>query len=163
MKKELTGVAARVYPVVAPIVEEQGCFVWDVEYVREGADNILRITIDTDAEGGIGIDECERVHRAVDPALDEADPIENSCYLQISSPGVERSLTRPWHIKACAGEKVEARLFAPVDGRKKLTGTLCGFADEEAEEGIVIDIGSGTVTLPFEAVSKLTTVFDFDA
>lgn len=163
MKRELSGVAARVFPIVAPVVEEQGCFVWDVEYVREGADNILRITIDTDADEGIGIDECERVHRAVDPVLDEADPIENSYYLQISSPGIERSLSRPWHIAACTGEKVEARLFAPVGGKKKLVGTLLGFADPDAEEGIMIDLGSETVTLPLESVSKMTTVYDFDA
>lgn len=163
MKKELSGVAARVYPIVAPVVEEQGCFVWDVEYVREGADNILRITIDTDADGGVGIDECERVHRAVDPVLDEADPIENSYYLQISSPGIERAITRPWHISACAGEKVEARLFAPIDGKKKLVGILRGFADPDAEEGIMIDTGNGTVTLPYESISKMQTCFDFDA
>lgn len=163
MKKEMSGVAARVYPAVAPVVEEQGCFVWDIEFVREGADQILRITIDTDADAGISIDECERVHRAVDPVLDELDPIESAYYLQVSSPGVERSLTRPWHVAACAGEKVEARLFAPVGGKKKLTGTLLGFADPDAEEGIMIDLGTETVTLPLETVSKLTTVFDFDA
>lgn len=171
MKKELTGVAARVLPIVEPAVIAEGCSVWDVDYVKEGADRILRITIDTDREGGIGIDDCERVHRAVDPILDEADPIDCSYYLQISSPGVERDITLPRHVTACVGEKVEARLFAPVDNRKTVIGILEGFLPDSdgnsCREGksapapIVIDTGDGKITLPYDSISRMKVLFDF--
>lgn len=186
MKKELTGVAARVLPVIEPAVTAAGCFVWDIDYVREGADRILRITIDTDSENGVGIEECEKVHRAVDPLLDEADPIDCSYYLQISSPGVERDITLPRHVVACIGERVEARLFAPIDGRKVVTGTLMGFVSDENEDGnengsgsgngngsgndpqiaprpVQIDAAGETVTLPYESISKMKVLFDFGA
>ncbi len=84
------------------------CYLWDVEYVKEGAEWILRIVIDSNE--GVTLDDCERVSRAVDPILDEADPIENSYRLEITSPGVERPLTRPDHFECCLGEPSEGRL-----------------------------------------------------
>lgn len=171
MKKELTGVAARVLPVIEPAVLTEGCSVWDVDYVKEGADRILRITIDTDREGGIGIDDCERVHRAVDPLLDEADPIDCSYYLQISSPGVERDITLPRHVVACTGKRVEARLFAAIDGKKSVVGILDGFLSAESPDGgsadrsdpapVVIDTGDGKITLPYDSISKMKVLYDF--
>ncbi len=165
MKKELSGVAARVFPLVEPAVIECGCEIWDLEFVKEGADRILRITIDTDREGGIGIEDCERVNRAVDPILDEADPIDTSYYLQVSSPGIERDITLPRHITACAGERVEVRLFAPVDGSRKFDGTLLGFEGGETDpaRAVLVDIGEKTLSLEYEAISKMKTLFDFDS
>ena len=113
MKKEFSGVAAAVYPLASAAAEAAGCVVWDVEFVKEGADRVLRITIDTDREGGIGIEDCEKVHREVDRMLDEADPIEGSYMLQITSPGIERRLTMPWHFAAFA----EAGYTVANDGR----------------------------------------------
>ncbi|MCQ2353973.1 MAG: ribosome maturation factor RimP [Clostridia bacterium] len=167
MKKELTGVAARVLPIIEDAVKAEGCFIWDIDYVREGADRILRVTIDTDREGGVGIDDCERVHHTIDPLLDEADPIDCSYYLQISSPGIERDITLPAHVDACVGEKVEARLFAPVGGRKVITGTLLGFDGEgDGEKSadprpVLIDAGGERIVLPYESISKMKILFDF--
>ena len=83
-------VAETVRTLAEPIAEELGVWIWDVEFVKEGARRVLRITIDS--EEGVGIDDCEKLHRAIDPLLDEADPIEEQYYLEVCSPGLEREL-----------------------------------------------------------------------
>lgn len=164
MKKELGGVAARIYPLIIEAVRECGCDIWDIDFVKRGADRVLVLTIDTDREEGIGIADCERVTRAIDPILDDADPIDTSYNLEVSSPGIERDITLPRHIGACVGETVEVKLFAPLDGTRKLDGVLLGFegGQTDPEKPILIAVGERTVALPFESVSKMRTVFDFD-
>lgn len=157
MKKELTGVALKVKPLVEKAVADEGCTLWDIDYLREGADYVLRITLDEGREGAVNIEDCERVHRALDPLLDEADPIENAYYLQISSPGVERDITLPWHIEALAGERVEARLFAPLDGSRVIVGVLGGLDDGK----VLINKDGTDVAVPYEAISKMKLLFDF--
>ncbi|MGN1410442.1 MAG: ribosome maturation factor RimP [Eubacteriales bacterium] len=155
-KKNIAGV---VREIAEPLAKSFGYILWDVEYVKEGADMILRITIDTDAEGGITIDDCEKMHRAIDPLLDEADPIEDAYMLAVSSPGVERELTQPMHFERMAGEEVEVRLYAAVDGTKTYRGELIGLIDGE----VVIRQPDGEEKrFPEKAVAKCTTVFEWD-
>ncbi len=150
------GIADRVRTIIEPIADELGYYLWDVEYVKEGADYILRVTIDNNE--GITIDDCERMTRAIDPVLDEHDPIEDSYLLEVSSPGIERELTRDDHFALCVGEKVEVRLFAPVDGSRVWVGIL----EEIGEDGLVPVDTAGTVrTFPRNAIAKIRTVFDF--
>ncbi len=149
-------VAETVRTLINPTADELGYFLWDVEYVKEGADMILRVTIDSDE--GITIDDCERMTRAIDPILDEADPIEDSYLLEVSSPGIERDLTRPEHFEVCIGDEVELRLFAPVDGSKVWRGILKGINDEGQ---IVIEAAGTDRAFDTSAVSKIKTVFDF--
>ena len=138
---------------IEPKVSELGYRIWDVTYSKIGADYHLEITIDSDA--GINIEDCERVHRAIDPILDEVDPIEGFYYLEVSSPGVERELRTDDHITACIGMKVEAKLFAVKDGRKSVLGMLKSF-----EDGVVtITEGEVEIALARAEISKLTTVF----
>ena len=108
----------------------------------------------------MGIDDCERVHRAVDPVLDDADPIDEAYYLEVSSPGIEREITLPRHVEACAGQKVETRLYAPHDGRRVFSGTLEGLSDDGA---VVIreDAAAEPAVLPFDAISKMKVVYNF--
>ena len=118
---------------ILPTVTELGYRIWDITYAKVGADYHLEITIDSDA--GIQIEDCERVHRAIDPILDEADPIEGFYYLEVSSPGVERELRTEEHITLSVGERVEAKLFAALDGHKthcQLRLSQC--ADTHAED-----------------------------
>ena len=124
-------IAGSVRLLAEPLAEELNVFIWDVEFVKEGARRILRITIDN--EEGITIDDCERFHRAIDPILDEADPIEEAYYLEVSSPGIERELKNEMHISACEGWPVEVKLYAPVDGAKVFRGELC-----ECPEGYIV-------------------------
>jgi len=160
MKKDLAGLPAKILPIVEPAVIARGCSVWDIEFVKEGADRILRITIDTDKEGGIDINDCVDVHRDVDVLLDEADPIESSYYLQITSPGLERKLAYPWHLAAFAGADVEVKLFSPLNGSKKLAARVAGY-DEEKEEALFL-CGEDEIALPLDRISSVTVVYDFD-
>lgn len=154
--KKNGSVADVVTALALPIAEELGYSIWDVEYVREGADYYLRITIDN--EEGITIDDCEAFSRAIDPILDEADPITDSYHLEVSSPGIERDIKTPAHIDYCTGEKVEARLFAPLNGSRVHTGILEGL-DEEGN--VVLRVGESAVAIPRASISRMTTVFEF--
>ena len=157
--KQKQGVARIVWDLAEPLCEEFGYILWDVEYVREGADMILRVTIDTDAEGGITIDDCEKLHRALDPLLDEADPIEEAYMLAVSSPGVERTLTEPFHFARMAGCDVMLKFYAAVDGKKSLRATLVGL-DRESDE-IVVNVNGEEKRFPKKTVAKCETVFDW--
>ena len=151
-----TSVAQTVRALAEPVAESLGCWVWDVEFVKEGARKILRITIDS--EEGITIDDCEKMHRAIDPILDEADPIEEQYYLEVSSPGIERELKTEEHVLACEGWDVEVRLYAPLNGSKTYRGVLL----EPGEDGeIRIDSQGTLLSFPRSAVAKLMTYFEF--
>ena len=143
--------------IAQPLAEELGYFLWDVEYVKEGADMYLRITIDS--EDGITIEDCERMHRAIDPLLDEADPIAEAYHLEISSPGIERDLKNDMQIEACEGWDVELRLYAPVDGAKSFLGTLEGL-DEDGNVVISCE-GGESRRFPRASVASLKTHYDF--
>lgn len=111
--------------IARPFVEAIGCELWDVEYVSEGGQWYLRIYIDK-AEG-VSIDDCEAVSRAVDPVLDETDPISSSYIFEVSSAGLERSLKTPEHFKRFLGENVEVKLYKPIEGTKLFSGALKGY------------------------------------
>lgn len=119
---------AKVTDVVAqlaqPIVEQAGCTLWDVEYVKEAGEWFLRVYIDK--EGGVDINDCEAVSRPLSDLLDEADPIQGSYTFEVSSAGLDRPLKKPEHFAACAGQQVAVRFYRPVDGRKEYTGALVG-------------------------------------
>ena len=150
MKKN---VRETVREAIEPTVRELGYMIWDVTYSKIGADYHLEITIDS--ERGIGIDDCERVHRAIDPILDECDPIEGFYYLEVSSPGIERELRTDEHISACIGETVEAKLFAAYEGRKSVVGELIS-GDDGA---VTIKDEIGEITVPMDKIARLNTVY----
>ncbi len=125
-----------------PIVEEAGCTLWDVEYVREGSERYLRVYIDKD--GGIDIDDCEKVHRAIDPILDEKDPIAESYHFEVCSAGIERVLRRPSDFTQFMGSPVLIKLYRPRNGLKEFPGILRGY-----DEGR-ITLESGKETIVFE-------------
>ncbi len=101
---------------------DTGVSIYDVEYVKEGQDYVLRIFIDKD--GGVNIEDCENFTNAVNPVLDALDPIKEAYILEVSSPGIERRLRRDEHFTASLGKEVEVKLYAPLDGKKVLQGTL---------------------------------------
>ena len=113
---------AAVWDIAAPIAEQLGLDIWDIRFVKEGADWFLRIFIDKD--GGVTIEDCENMSRAMDAPLDEADPIPQSYCLEVSSPGVERELTRDSHFEACKGEKIKLRLIRALEGKRDFSGVL---------------------------------------
>lgn len=107
--------AAIAEELAAPILEEMGLQLWDVVYEKEGSGWYLRYYVDK--EGGIDINSCEAFSRAISDVLDEADPIDGSYTLEVSSPGIERALTRDWHFEALMGQQLLVRLIPPGGGR----------------------------------------------
>ena len=156
IKKNKGSVAEAVSALARPLCDELGYALWDVEYVRESTEYYLRITIDSEA--GITIEDCERFSRAIDPVLDEADPIAESYHLEVCSPGVEREIKTPEHVAFCVGEMVQARLFAPLDGSRVWQGELLGLSDANEVE---LRIGETVKAIPRASISRLTTVFEF--
>lgn len=138
---------------IEPTVNELGYRIWDVLYSKIGADYHLEITIDSD--DGINIEDCERVHRAIDPILDEADPIEGFYYLEVSSPGIERELRTDEHIYASIGEKVEIRLFTQKEGRKSFAGILNAFDGQK----ITVDENGLISVLEKAEIAKIKTIY----
>ncbi len=138
---------------IEPTVNQLGYRIWDVLYSKIGADYHLEITIDS--EGGIDIDDCERVHRAIDPILDEADPIEGFYYLEVSSPGIERELRTDEHIRSSLGARVEVKLFAQQDGRKSFTGNLSDFDGDR----ITVEENGKTSVIEKSEIAKLKTIY----
>ncbi len=118
-----------VWQLAEPLAASLGLSIWDVRFVKEGAEWFLRIFIDK--PGGVFIDDCEAFSNAIDPVLDEADPISQSYYLEVSSPGVERELSRDFHFEACMGQKIRIRLIRPQDGRREFIGMLAAFDSPE--------------------------------
>ena len=122
---------AKVTDIVAelalPFVQEAGCSLWDVEYVKEAGSWFLRVYIDK--EEGVSITDCEAVSRPLSDALDEADPIEGSYVLEVSSAGADRVLKKVEHFQQFVGAEVELRLYRPRDGKKDLIGNLVSYED----------------------------------
>ena len=148
-------IASTVLTLVTPVAEEMGYYIWDVEFVKEGADKYLRITLDN--EEGITIEDCEKFHRAIDPVLDEADPISEAYILEVSSPGIERELKTPMHIEACEGWDVEIKLYAPKDGSKLFRGELLPLTESG---DVAIRIGDAVTVFERSTVAKINTYFE---
>ena len=158
MAKGQKNIAQFVQELILPTVNELGYSLWDVEYVKEGASYYLRITID--CANGVSIDDCEKVHRAIEPILDEKDPIEGAYYLEVSSPGIERVLRTEEHFIAMSGETVVLHLFTAVNGKKQFKGKLLGV--DEASGNIVLSEGENELEFAPRTISKAHLYYDFD-
>lgn len=139
--------AAVAAKLVESVVQQMGLTLWDVRFEKEGASWYLRYFIDR--EGGVTIQDCENFSRAIDKLLDEADPIEQSYYLEVSSPGVERELRKDWHFQQYLGSVVNLRLIRPVEGVRDFQGLLERF-----------DADSGQVTLLLDEETEMTFGLD---
>lgn len=121
----MSKITDKVTELAKGIVEEAGCSLWDVEYVREAGTWYLRVYIDK--EGGVSINDCETISRALDPILDETDPIPDSYVFEVGSAGAERELKRPSDFEKFMGSDVEVRLYQPINGCKAFIGSLKGY------------------------------------
>ncbi len=148
------GIVKKATEIAEPIAKELGYTLWDVEYVKEGADWYLRYTIDS--EEGIGIDDCEKMSRAIDPVLDEYDFIEDFYHLEVSSPGLEREIKTDFHLEHCLMEKVSVKLFAPIDGAKVIVGELKAY-----DKDTVTVQTDAEMVIPRKAIAKMNIYFEF--
>lgn len=156
-EKKKGNIASRVSELVKEAVEECGCTLWDVEFVKEGPDHNLIIYIDKPE--GISLDDCEMVNDAVEPIIDEADPIDGSYYLEISSPGLERELKTPDHIKAFIGERVIVKLYAAKDGKKSFDGNIVAYNDDDAS--LTLEVNGSEIVFGAKEYSSIKTVCEF--
>ncbi len=155
-KKGRGKIATRVEEIIRGPVEEAGYLLWDVDFYKEGADFNLLVTIEfPDREKNIDLEDCEKVTHLINPILDEADPIAEGYYLEVSSAGLERELRRPEHFDYYIGTPVSLRLYAPLDGEKRLSGTLLA---RTAEETRILLAGGEEKVLKNEAVALVTTI-----
>lgn len=142
--------------IVKPIIEQLGLSLWDVRFVKEGADYFLRIFIDS--ENGITIEDCENVSRAVDLPLDEADPIPQSYCLEVCSPGIERELKKEEHFQAFIDSPVMVKMIRPIDALGK---EFSGILRESDKNNVKIEVDGQSVV-----INKKDTVWikldDFD-
>lgn len=119
---------ARTEGLLGPVAEANGVSIYDVEYVKEGSDYYLRAYIDK--PGGVNIQDCENVSRALSDLLDREDFIPDAYILEVSSPGLGRTLKKDKHLQASLGEEVEIRLFRPVEKCREFSGILESFDSE---------------------------------
>ena len=152
--KKITELVAE---MAAPAVAEAGCTLWDVEYVREAGAWYLRLYIDK--AGGVDILDCEKVSRAVEPLLDEADPIEGSYTFEVSSAGAERPLKRPSDFAQFLGSPVAVKLYQNRDGRKEFAGHLKAY--DEATGAVTVTIGKEDVTFAKSEVALVRLRVEF--
>ena len=138
-----------------PVVEQHGCELWDVEYVREGSDYFLRLYIDK--EGGVDITDCEAISRAVDPILDEKDPIQESYHFEVCSAGLERALKRPGDFERFMGSNITVKLYRPRNGLKEIPCTLTGYENGR----ITVQAGKETITFEKSEVALVRLRVEF--
>ena len=143
--------------LAAPIAAEQGCSLWDVEYVKEAGAWYLRVYIDK--EGGVSIDDCEAVSRPLSDLLDEADPIEGSYTLEVGSAGAERALKRPSDFQQFLGSPVLVKLYRAREGRKEFAGYLKGY--DEATGDVTVTVGSQDLVFPKKETALIRLRVEF--
>ena len=138
-----------------PVVKAHGCELWDVEYVREGDQRFLRLYLDK--ETGVDINDCEAISRAVDPLLDEADPIAESYHFEVCSAGLERALKRPSDFERFMGSNITVKLYRPRNGLKEIPCVLTGYDNGK----ITVEAGKETITFEKSEVALVRLRVEF--
>lgn len=153
-KPEVAKAAEKVQELIAPTVAALGVALWGVEYLARGRRSVLRIYIDRD-EGGVDVDDCERVSRQVSALLDVEDPIPGEYTLEVSSPGMDRPLFEADQYARYIGQDVKLVLKMPVNGRRKLKGTIDGIDD-----GVLAVTSDGEpVSVPLHQIERARLVY----
>ena len=147
----------RIEEAIFSTVADLGYRIVDIEIGRENGNKVLTVYISCD--GGVSLDDCETVSRAIDPILDELDPIADPYYLCVSSPGIDRPLKRQADFEQAIGKEVEVGLYKAAYGKKKHTGVLISY---DPESGIVIRTEQGELAFELSDVSRVRPVVVFD-
>ena len=141
--------------IAEPVVKAHGCELWDVEYVREGDQRFLRIFLDK--ETGVDINDCEAISRAMDPLLDEADPIAESYHFEVCSAGLERALKRPGDFERFMGSNITVKLYRPRNGLKEIPCVLTGYDNGR----VTVTAGKETITFEKSEVALVRLRVEF--
>ena len=152
----MSKIEERVESLIKEKIESLGYYLYDVEYVKEGAEYYLRIYIDK--ETGIDLNDCEKVSNEINDLLDKADYIKEQYYLEVSSPGIERILKKDKHLEQNIGKKVDVKLFKKDEkGKKEYKGILKKFNQEE----IIIE-AEETTQIERKDISQIKTIYDWN-
>ncbi len=151
-------VEERVEEILTPIAEANGVKVYDVEYVKEGPDRFLRCFIDK--EGGVNIGDCEAVSRAMSDAMDADDFIPEAYILEVSSPGLGRSLTKDRHFAASIGQEVEGNTFKPIEEGGKVKNFV-GILKAFDKDTVTIEADGADLVLDRKNIAKIRLTIDF--
>lgn len=154
--KKREDIEKRTGELITPILERLSLSLYDVEYVKEGADLYLRAYIEKD--GGVTLNDCEDVSREMNEVLDREDYIEDSYIFEVSSPGLTRKLTKDRHLEKSLGEAVELKLYQAVDGKKELSGILSGF---DADTVTITDENGNEMRVARERIATIRLAFTF--
>ena len=146
----------KIIDLATPVAQENGCYIYDVEYAKEGKSRTLRIFADKE-EGGISLDECEAISRRMSDILDECDPIRENYMLEVSSPGIERRLRTSQHFQKYIGRVVDMGLYKAIDGEKTISGVLKGFDGEK----ITLEVQGEDMSIMQSETTIVKLHFDF--
>ncbi len=155
IQDKMNATEKKVYEIAKPIAEQLELDLWDIRFQKEGITHYLRIIIDS--EEGIDINDCENMSRALDPALDEADPISCAYCLEVSSPGLGRPLTREQHFEFAMDMDVRVHTIRPIDNERDFTGRLVSY-----DNGVEIDIDGLTRRFEKGEISSVCLADDDD-
>lgn len=149
----------RTEKLLLPIVQANQVEIYDVEYVKEGSDFYLRCYIDK--EGGVNINDCEAVSRALSDELDREDFIEEAYILEVSSPGLGRALKKDKHLEKSLLMDVDIRTYKPIEGSKEFTGKLRSFDKDTVTLEIASDSGIQNMVFNRKDIAAMKLALDF--
>lgn len=147
-------VPTNVQIVMESVVTSLGYELVGAEYLTQGRGGLLRVYIDS--EGGVTLDDCQRVSHQLSGVLDVEDVIRNQYQLEVSSPGLDRPLFTAEHFTRFVGHRVKLKLAVPMDGRRKLRGVLRGVQGEQ----VLMEIDDQEVALPLSTIDKANLIPD---
>jgi len=150
-----SNIETKVDNLLRKIIEDLGYELYDVVYEKEGKDYYLRIFIDKD--GGIDLNDCETVNNAINDILDEADYIKDQYFLEVSSPGLERTLRKKEHFMKQIGNEIMVKLYRPIDKKKEFSGTLTCYNDDS----IGLDIQGNEIKIDLKDIALAKTIFNW--
>lgn len=145
-----------IYELLEPQVIALGYELYEVDFEKAGKKCILTVYIDQ--KEGISLEDCEKVSREISAFLDATDPIAEAYTLQVSSPGLERKLTRLKHYQAVVDKMIDLKLFEAIGGQKQLCAVL---RSVDAEKIVVQEAGAEPLTIPFKSIAKASLHFEF--
>lgn len=148
-------IESKVEKLLEEIITNLGYELYDVKYEKEGKDYYLRIIIDKPE--GIDINDCETVNNAINDILDEADYIKEQYFLEVSSPGLERTLRKEKHFQKQIGNEISVKLYKAIDKQKEIIGTL----EEYNENEITIKVNSETIKIDLKNIAIAKTIFNW--
>ncbi|QHZ46838.1 MULTISPECIES: ribosome maturation factor RimP [Bacillus] len=146
--------------MVQPILDNLQLELVDIEFVKEGQNWFLRVFIDSD--DGVDIEECAKVSEALSEKLDEADPIKQNYFLEVSSPGAERPLKKEADFMKALGKNVYIKTYEPIEGNKEFEGKLSAFDGEIAEITVTIKTRQKRINIPYEKIAKARLAVSFN-